>query len=98
MEELFRHPSIGFDQDRQFVEGARAMGGDLQEPDFDLRCDSLLAQAALVSAGAGVGVMHAGLAGRGPDLRRVVPEMPLPPWSCGWSATATCGRTAASGR
>jgi DNA-binding transcriptional LysR family regulator len=78
MEVLHRHPVIGFDRDTQFLEAARALGIPLSPHDFDLRCDSILAQTQMVRAGLGAGVVHVGIARRYPELVRVMRQLPIP--------------------
>ncbi|HEY8877217.1 MAG TPA: LysR family transcriptional regulator [Roseateles sp.] len=77
------HTLIGFDTVTPFIRaGAKRLGGISRES-FALRCDSDLAQLALIRAGAGIGVCQLPLARREPLLERVVPDQfawPLETW------------------
>jgi DNA-binding transcriptional LysR family regulator len=72
---LGQHRLIGFDIETPFVRAAReSLGIPWQREAFRLRCDSDLAQLALIRAGAGIGICQVGLAQREPVLQRVLPE------------------------
>ena len=77
------HTLIGFDTVTPFIRaGARRLGG-ISRDSFALRCDSDLAQLALIRAGAGIGVCQLPLARREPVLERLVPDeftWPLETW------------------
>lgn len=81
--DLKGHTLIGFDTETPFIRAsARRLGGITRES-FALRCDSDLAQLAMVRAGAGIGVCQVALARRGPMLERVLASefgWPLETW------------------
>lgn len=72
--DLSRHALIGFDQPTPFLRSARAHLELWSREHFMLRCDSDLAQLALLRSGAGIGICQAALAARTPDLVRLLPE------------------------
>jgi DNA-binding transcriptional LysR family regulator len=77
------HTLIGFDTVTPFIRaGAKRLGGISRES-FALRCDSDLAQLALIRAGAGIGICQLALARREPQLEWVLPDQfswPLETW------------------
>lgn len=77
------HTMIGFDTVTPFIRaGAKRLGGITRES-FSLRCDSDLAQLAMLRAGAGIGVCQVALARREPVLERVLADQfawPLETW------------------
>ena len=78
-QQLFDHAIIGFDRDMQFIEGAQKLGFDLKPEHFSARTDSMLAQIALMRAGAGIVGSHVGLMEQLPQVQRVLPELVIPP-------------------
>lgn len=80
---LAEHTLIGFDTETPFIRaGAGRLGGFSRER-FALRCDSDLAQLALIRCGGGIGVCQAALARREPALERVLARefaWPLETW------------------
>ncbi|SFG13336.1 transcriptional regulator, LysR family [Duganella sp. CF458] len=70
--DLTRHSLIGFDMETPFLRAAGASLGGWKREGFAYRCDSNLAQMALVRAGAGIGVYQSGLADREKNLVRVL--------------------------
>ncbi|WP_028105100.1 LysR family transcriptional regulator [Pseudoduganella violaceinigra] len=83
MSDLARYSLVGFDVETPFLRAAAAAMGTWSRDDFAYRCDSNLAQMAMVRAGAGIGVYQVGLAARDSNLVRVLPEkmnMTLPTW------------------
>lgn len=70
--DLTRHSLIGFDLETPFLKAAGASLGGWKREGFAYRCDSNLAQMALVRAGAGIGVYQSGLADREKNLVRVL--------------------------
>jgi DNA-binding transcriptional LysR family regulator len=81
--DLARHAVIGYDEASPFVRNAGAAFQGFSRENFAWRCDSDLAQLALIRAGAGIGVCQAGLAARDPALRRVLPQafsLPMETW------------------
>ena len=71
--ELEHHDVIGYDQETAWIRAARTRYADWGREKFALRCDSDLAQLALIRAGAGIGICQLALARRDPQL---VPVMP----------------------
>ncbi len=80
---LRSHALIGYDQLTPFIrEAARSLPWP-ERAAFALRADSDVAQLSLIRAGAGIGICQAGVAGRQPALRRVLPRkfsMQLETW------------------
>lgn len=74
-----RHSIIGFDKAMDFIDGAARLGYTFARDDFAVRTDHMLAQIALLRAGAGIGALHLGLARHYPELTRILPDLPLPP-------------------
>jgi DNA-binding transcriptional LysR family regulator len=70
--ELSQHALIGFDRETPFVRSARAGLPWWSRERFTHRCDSDVAQLALIRAGAGIGVCQVALAKREPRLVRVM--------------------------
>lgn len=83
LSDLGQHALIGFDQATPFLRSAAARLPVWAREHFALRCDSDLAQLALLRSGAGVGICQVSLASRSPDLVRLLPEkfsLPLTTW------------------
>ena len=74
MDDLARHPGIGFDQDRRPLAALEAEGIDLGDLAFAFRSDNMHAQLAAIRAGLGIGGVQVGIAARDPDLVPVLPE------------------------
>lgn len=72
--DLVHHSLIGFDTDTVFLRAARSGFEEWTRANFAYRCDSNLAQMALVRAGAGIGSYQLGLAARDRNLVRVLPK------------------------
>jgi DNA-binding transcriptional LysR family regulator len=72
--DLKQHALIGFDQETPFLRSARAGLSVWSREHFALRCDSDLAQLALLRSGAGIGICQVALAQRNPDLVRLLPD------------------------
>jgi len=72
--ELSAHALIGFDEETPYLRAARKAFPLWRREAFALRCDSDLAQLALIRAGAGIGVCQVPLARRDPKLVRLLPE------------------------
>ncbi|KQV61335.1 MULTISPECIES: LysR family transcriptional regulator [unclassified Duganella] len=70
--DLAAHSLIGFDMETPFLRSASAKLGGWKREGFAYRCDSNLAQMALVRAGAGIGGYQVGLAARDKKLVRVL--------------------------
>jgi DNA-binding transcriptional LysR family regulator len=83
LDELARHPLIGFDRETASIRSLRALGLTLTRDQLAFRSDSDLAQLAAIRAGFGVGVCQVGIARRDPELRPVLPgafRFELPVW------------------
>jgi DNA-binding transcriptional LysR family regulator len=81
--ELGDHALIGFDRETASVRRVRALGVSLDRATFAYRCDSDLAQLAMIRAGFGIGICQRGIALRNPDLVPVLPDafrFELPVW------------------
>lgn len=72
--DLSRHALIGFDQETPFLRSARAGYSAWSREHFAIRCDSDLAQLAMLRSGAGIGICQVALARRNPDLVRLLPD------------------------
>lgn len=70
--ELTGHSLIGFDKETPFLRAAGIKLGGWRREEFAYRCDSNLAQMAMVRAGAGIGAYQVGLAVREMNLVRVL--------------------------
>lgn len=70
--DLAKHSLIGFDMETPFLRAAGAKLGGWKREEFAYRCDSNLAQMALVRAGAGIGGYQVGLAARDENLVRIL--------------------------
>ncbi|EAU55143.1 LysR family transcriptional regulator [Mariprofundus ferrooxydans] len=77
--ELREHALIGFDQNRDFIDGARAMGFTFSNNDFELRTDSLMLQIQLALQGCGIVGTHVGVARQWPEMKRILEWAPIPP-------------------
>lgn len=77
-EEFKKHTILGFDEGMDFINGARALGYEFVKKDFAIRTDHMLAQIALLRAGAGIGGTHVEIAKHFPELERVLEFVPLP--------------------
>ncbi|MBA4263945.1 MAG: LysR family transcriptional regulator [Comamonadaceae bacterium] len=73
MADLAHHVLIGFDRETPFLRSAASKLPIFQRENFHWRCDSDLAQLALLRAGAGIGACQAAIARRDPNLVRVLP-------------------------
>ena len=81
--DLAHHVLIGFDRETPFLRSAATRLPIWQRDNFHWRCDSDLAQLALLRAGAGIGGCQTALARRDPNLVRVLPtrlSMKLTTW------------------
>ncbi len=72
MTDLANHALVGFDVETPFLRMAGAEIGGWPRDSFAYRCDSNLAQMALIRAGAGIGVAQVGLAARDDKLVRLL--------------------------
>lgn len=82
--DLRRHTLVGFDTETAFIRAsAKRLGFAVTRDSFALRCDSDLAQLALIRAGAGIGICQVAVAQREPRLERVLADQfawPLETW------------------
>lgn len=72
--DLARHTVIGFDTETPFLRAASKRVPGWGREGFSLRCDSDLAQLALIRAGAGIGFCQSAVARRDASLVPVLPE------------------------
>jgi DNA-binding transcriptional LysR family regulator len=83
LSQLANHSTIGYDRVTAYVRQAEKSLKGLRRDLFSVRCDSNLAQLALIRAGAGIGMCQLPLARRDPALVRVLPKivsLPLETW------------------
>ncbi len=83
LEDLYHHRGIGPDANQAQLRALVTLGLKGGRDGFQYRCDSDLAQHALLRAGAGIGGMQRHLAARDPDLVPVLAgeiELPLEMW------------------
>ncbi len=83
--DLMRHRLIGFDRDDTILRGFARLGVALTPAHFVVRTDDQVANGQLIVAGAGIGFAADYWAAMWPDLRRVMPELAIPPLPC-WLA------------
>jgi DNA-binding transcriptional LysR family regulator len=83
--ELAHHTLIGYASDDQIERGFARMGLLLQREHFALRTDDQVAYGRMVAAGAGIGFIANYNAAQLPGVRRVLPQLPIPPLPC-WLA------------
>ena len=79
VQELRHHALIGFDQDEQIIRGLHAVGVPATRESFQVRSDDHLVHWQCLVAGLGVGFAATWLAEREPGLRRLLPDLPIPP-------------------
>lgn len=75
---FLQHRILGFDQDMSFIEGARHMGYTMTKTNFAIRSDDLHTHYALIKAGAGIGVLHRGIAELETGLVELLKDVHLP--------------------
>lgn len=83
LDDLAGHTLIGFDQETPFIRSASAGRPLWSREHFGVRCDSDVAQLAMIRAGAGIGVCQVALARRDPALVHLLPgafTMALDTW------------------
>lgn len=81
--DLAQHTLIGFAQETPYIRTAITAYPWWKNKKFAVRCDSDLAQLAMIRAGAGIGICQMGLAQRTPQLVHLLPEhfsMKLTTW------------------
>src|SRR5690606_16680947 len=75
---LLDHDLVGYDRATTFIDHAARMGYRYERSHFVFRSDSMLAQIEAVRAGVGIAVMQVDIGRRFPELRQVLPQIPLP--------------------
>jgi len=83
--ELAQHTLIGYATDDLIERGFAAMGLPLKRENFSLRTDDQVAYGMLVAAGAGIGFVTHYNVRHWPGVRRVLPQLAIPPLPC-WLA------------
>lgn len=83
--DLLGHRLIGMDSDDTLLRGFAQMGLPVEREQFAVRTDDHLVYARLIEAGAGIGFAASYAAAQWPGVRRVLPELPVPPLPC-WLA------------
>ncbi|HLS57735.1 MAG TPA: LysR family transcriptional regulator [Zeimonas sp.] len=83
--DLLRHRLVGYDRDDLIVRSMARLGVPVGREQFALRTDDHIAYGELVAAGAGIGFLAHYAAARAPGLRRVLPQLRIPPLPC-WLA------------
>jgi len=81
--DLATHRLVGFDEETPFLRAASKAWPMWRREVFALRCDSDVAQLALIRAGCGIGICQVGVARREPELVRVLARevaIPLDTW------------------
>jgi DNA-binding transcriptional LysR family regulator len=76
--DLLRHDLIGFDRDDLIVRSFTAQGIPMTRDAFGLRSDDHLVLWQALRAGAGIGFAATWLARQDAQLRRVLPDLPIP--------------------
>ncbi len=72
-----RRSLVGYDRNPAIIQGLSSRGVSASRNAFSFRCDSDLGQLAAVKAALGVGLCQIPLAGRYPELKRVIPSHSL---------------------
>ena len=83
--ELVQHTLIGYARDELIERGFAALGLPLRRESFSLRTDDQVAYGRLVAEGAGIGFVAHYNAPYWPGVRRVLPQLAIPPLPC-WLA------------
>lgn len=84
-EDLMAHRLVGYDRDETILRGFAALGPPIGREAFALRTDDHVAYGRLVAEGAGIGFLAHYTAAGEPELRRVLPQLKIPPMPC-WLA------------
>lgn len=84
-EDLMAHRLVGYDRDETILSGFAALGLPIGREAFALRTDDHVAYGRLVAEGAGIGFLAHYTAAGEPELRRVLPQLKIPPMPC-WLA------------
>ena len=83
--ELARHTLIGYATDDLIQRGFASMGLPLKRDSFSIRTDDQVAYGMLVARGAGIGFLAHYNTRHWPNVRRVLPQLAIPPLPC-WLA------------
>lgn len=84
-EDLMAHRLVGYDRDETILSGFAALGLPIGREAFALRTDDHVAYGRLVAEGAGIGFLAHYTAAGEPELKRVLPQLKIPPMPC-WLA------------
>lgn len=79
VQDLAGHRLVGYDRDMLILNGMKALGIEGDRSLFTFRTDDQVAYWELVKAGAGVGFGARWLARQTPELRRILPDLNIPP-------------------
>ena len=85
IDDLLGHAVIGYDREDRMLVAMRQMGLPAERTMFAFRTDDEVAGLELLKAGAGIGFAQVHLAEACPQLRRILPDLPLPAlpvWLC----------------
>lgn len=80
--DLLAHRLVGYDRDDAILRGFARMGVTMSAADFAVRTDDQVANGQLLVAGAGIGFAADYWAAMWPELRQVLPDMPIPTLPC----------------
>ena len=83
--DLLRHTLIGYAESDTIERGFAALGLPLKRENFALRTDDQVAYGMLIAQGAGIGFVAHYHARHWPGVRRVLPQLAIPPLPC-WLA------------
>ena len=76
--DLLNHVLIGQDREDVMIKGFNAMGAKVDRHAFRFRTDNQVIMWQAVMAGVGIGIAQRPLIAREPDLRSLLPDLPLP--------------------
>lgn len=79
LEDLLHHDLIGFDSCGNIILGFKMFGVDIDKDAFQVRTDDHIALLHSVKAGMGVGFTATYVGRRDPDLKRLLPDLPITP-------------------
>ncbi len=77
--DLRNHQMIGYDRETGIIDATIALGSAFTVEDFAFRTDNLLAQFEAIRSGVGIGLTHQGLAEKWKGVKRLLPELAIPP-------------------
>ncbi|WDR01444.1 LysR family transcriptional regulator [Devosia algicola] len=78
IDDLYQHDLVGLDRSELIIAHANALGFPLTRDHFALRCDSQTNLWELIRAGLGIGFAQRHMVAHTPEMRAVLPQMPLP--------------------